>query len=118
MYNQNDDLKSAIENNGLSLFEENEIVNIVAEVPGQNDEYSWWWVLELTDNRYALLRGSCDYTGWDCRSSLDVEGLFTTALLAAEASPFKDKWSERYIRTNLVNQVKGTQPKFTYSDPE
>jgi len=113
MYNPNDDLKWAIENNGLDTFLETDITDIVAEVPGQNDEYAWWWVLKLTKNRYALVSGSCDYTGWDCQSSITEHGLFTSALLAAKESPEKD-WSSRAIRKNLVGQLKGKYPKFTY----
>ena len=114
MYNQDDDLRYAIMNNGLTEFSEDEILDIIVEVPGENDELSWWWILKLTKDRYALLSGWCDYTGWDCRSGLSVLGLYETALLAAKDAPFKEESSQRYIRNNLINQLKGLQPKFTY----
>ena len=114
MYNQSDDLKYAIESNSLDTFLEEEIVDIVAEVPGSNDEFSWWWVLQLTKDRFALVSGWCDYTGWDCQSGITEHGIYSTALKAAKESPEIEKYSDRNIRKNLVGQLKGKFPKFTY----
>ena len=110
----NDDLWYAIENNGLNDFSEADIKDIVAEVPGENDEYSWYWILKLTNKKYALLSGWCDYTGWDCQSGLKTLGVYNTALQAANAAPKEEECSKRFIRLNLVNQIKGKYPKFTY----
>ncbi|MCK9597788.1 MAG: hypothetical protein M0R06_02030 [Sphaerochaeta sp.] len=112
-YNDNDDLKYAIRYNGLEeSFNESEIEEIVAEVPGENDGAYWYWIVRLTSGKFSLLVGCCDYTGWDCQSGLDVEGIFDTELQAAESAIEKDSYG-RPIRKNLVGQVKGTYPKFT-----
>jgi len=108
---ENDDLWYAIENNGLSNFKEDDIIDIVAEVPGENDEFSWWWVLELQNGKFALLEGWCDYTGWDCQSGLSENGIFDNAILAAENSPEED--SGRKIKENLIGQINGIYPKYT-----
>ena len=108
MYNKNDDLRSAIANNGLTQFSEEEIEEIVAEVTGANDELDWWWLLRLTNNRFALLHGGCDYTGWDCRSSLTVDVVAQSAEGAIMHAPEKDRL--RPIRETLMKQFKGVLP--------
>lgn len=37
-----------------------------------NDEPQFAWIVELHDGRFATVEGGHDYTGWDCRSSLEV----------------------------------------------
>lgn len=114
-YNQDDDLRLAIDNNGLDGdFKEDDIKEIVAEVPGANDEFDWHWVVSLHDGRFAYLYGGCDYTGWDCQSFLTVVGTYPTALDAADAAVEKEKYSDRLIRQNLRDQITLKQPKYSY----
>ena len=109
-----DDLYYAIEYNPPEQFSKEDILEIVAEVVGENDEFSWWWVIKMKNKKYFLLEGWCDYTGWDCQSGINEYGYFNTALKAGLASPEKCGYSNRAIRKNLVGQIKGKYPKFTY----
>lgn len=112
--NPNDDLWYALENNPPATFSVVEIESIVAEVPGENDELDWWWILKLGEGKYFLLRGWCDYTGWDCQSAIDESyGTFPSALEAAKAAPDCDeaaRYCERNIEEALIGQVNGTVP--------
>lgn len=47
-----------------------DIDEIVAAIPGMNDEADWHWVVKTQDNKFWYIYGGCDYTGWDCQSSL------------------------------------------------
>ena len=114
MVHENDDLWYAIENNTPEKFSRDDIADIVVEVPGENDEFAWWWVLQLKNGKHVLLAASCDYTGWDCRSGIDFEEVYDTAEQATEAAPEKEEYSGRAIRQNLVGQLNGQYPKFTY----
>ena len=60
-----DDLRFALTENPQEGFALNDVLGILAEVPGANDELAWHWVIKLKDNRYAYIIGWCDYTGWD-----------------------------------------------------
>lgn len=100
------DLKAALECN-YPTFSLKNIVNVVADIPGENDEYDWWWILSIRGRGYLLLSGGCDYTGWDCGSSIEEHGFFKTKLEAAMAAPEEDdSRSLRAIRSELVSQVK------------
>lgn len=110
----NDDLWYALEYNNPNTFNPLDVKDIVAEVPGANDEFSWWWILKLGTHKFMLLEGSCDYTGWDCQSGINEYPIRTTALLAAKDAPDVEKYSKRAIKPNLVAQLKGQYPKFTY----
>lgn len=111
---KNDDLWYALENNLPSMFKPDDIIDIVAEVPGANDEFDWWWVLAMTDGRFFLLSGGCDYTGWDCRSGIKEHGYFENAKAAAQAAPNVEECSKRDIQNNLYRQIVGEQPLFLY----
>lgn len=111
--NPNDDIWSALEYNSPSHFQIDEVESIEAEVPGANDELSWWWILRLVNDRYILVSGSCDYTGWDCQSGITEYAIVDTALAAAKIAPeFENEWVDegREIKKNLVNQILGEQP--------
>jgi hypothetical protein len=114
----NDDLWSAIRYNGTDGYEAEKIVDILAEVCGQNDELLWWWVVTLENEpghyTFALLEGWCDYTGWDCQSYLKTHGIFETPQEAARAAPLLEDSSERAIRKNLLAQLEGRQPFALY----
>jgi hypothetical protein len=49
-------------------FDVENIARVFAVWEGENDEDGWRWILGLNDGRIVYLYGSCDYTGWDCRS--------------------------------------------------
>jgi hypothetical protein len=103
------DLKACLEYNSYSIpFGEEDIENVVAQIPGHNDEDNWFWIIQLKDGRFALLDAWCDYTGWDCQSGVNNLNYHQTAMAAAEFAPEYD--SGRSIRFNLVSQVKGTIP--------
>lgn len=85
-------------------------------MPGENDEYSWWWVVKLNDGRVAALRGSCDYTGWDCQSSLNVLKVADDFMALADAFPEKEEYSTRTIAKNIAAQLAGTQPFAMYQE--
>jgi hypothetical protein len=109
-----DDLRCALQNNSPKTFNPEDITHIVAEVCGENDELAWWWILKMNNGKFFLLSGSCDYTGWDCQSGINERGFFNTPLQAAKASPEKEEYGNRSIQLNLIRQVKGEQPLFTY----
>lgn len=85
-----------------------DIQNILATVPGHNDEDYWYWVLRLKDGTYVLTEAWCDYTGWDCQSGGN-SSKYKTHVEAVWASPLKDG-SGRAIRKNLAFQIGGAQP--------
>ena len=114
MIRKNDDLWYALSYNPPDTFAVDDIKDIVAEIPGENDELNWWWILKLKTKKFVLLSGWCDCTGWDCQSGIDEIGIFKTALQAAKSSPVKEEYSKRLIRKNLMGQIKGIYPKFTY----
>ena len=108
------DLESALEYNICEHFGINDIEYKIAEVPGMNDEFDWWWILQLKNGKFALLSAWCDYTGWDCQSAITVCDIFNSALEAANKAPELEKYSNRSIRKNLIGQLNGDYPKFTY----
>lgn len=111
---ENDDLWYALGNNPPSTFTPDDVADIVAEVPGANDELSWWWIIELTNGRFALVSGWCDYTGWDCQSGIYEHGNYDSALIAAESVDDTNDMGGRSIRKNLIGQITGEFPKYTY----
>ena len=58
------DLKACLEYNDTGITE-SQVGEVLAYVPGGHDESDYFWVLELKDGTIGLLRGGCDYTGWD-----------------------------------------------------
>jgi hypothetical protein len=91
------------------VFTLEDITNLHALVPGHNDEYHWFWVIELRDGRFLLTEAWCDYTGWDCQSGGQTQvAPSSTALSAATLAPWEHRG--RSIRANLVAQVDGRQP--------
>lgn len=117
---ENDDLWYALHSNPPKKFRIDDVMGILAEVPGENDELSWWWVLELGGGRFVLLSAWCDYTGWDCQSGINTEDIYSTAMQAASAAPEYEHYygRGRAIRENLVGQLEGRYPLYTYVEPE
>lgn len=103
----NDDFSYAVENNP-QYYEIDDIEGIVAEVPGANDEIEWHWILKHKDGRYIYAVGGCDYTGWDCQSSLSSSQRVETKSQVILLLPEKD--GERQIRRELVSQMYGKSP--------
>lgn len=95
------DFQDAFENNPGQPFKVLDVTNVLATIPGHNDEDAWHWVVKLDDGRFFYVTASCDYTGWDCQSSCDCQEA-PTAIKAAELS---GEYSEQ-----LKNQIKGSQP--------
>jgi hypothetical protein len=58
------DLKACIEYTQQDLRGK-DVAAILAYVPGEHDGAAYYWVLGLHDASVGILRGSCDYTGWD-----------------------------------------------------
>ncbi len=58
------DLVSCLKYNSIGIGSD-DIKHVAATIPGENDEWDWFWVVLLKDGRYALITGGCDYTGWD-----------------------------------------------------
>lgn len=48
-------------------FTRADVAQVIACVPGQRDGAAWVGVFELRDGRYAMVRASCDCTGWECQ---------------------------------------------------
>jgi len=48
-----------------------DVALIKGQSEGERDERSWIVYGQLKDGRWFMARGSCDYTGWDCRASND-----------------------------------------------
>lgn len=107
---ENDDLWSALECNPINGLTEETIEDIVAEVPGHNDDDNWWWILKIKDKGFLLLSGWCDYTGWDCQSGVEEHGYYMTPLEAAYQSPLEEEYTKRNIQLELFNQVKEISP--------
>lgn len=59
------DLNAAIEFNLHGELSTDDISDVLATVSGANDEDDWFWVLAMSDGRFAMVQGWCDYTGWD-----------------------------------------------------
>jgi hypothetical protein len=108
---EGDDLWSAIYHNTPDNFVADDVEEIMAEVPGENDEYSWWWVLRLKNGKHVLLEAGCDYTGWDCQSGIYTEIVCESANECATQAPAEH--SGRKIQDNLMGQLRGDYPKFT-----
>jgi hypothetical protein len=50
-----------------------DVAEIIAAVNGENDGEEWIGVFRLTDGRYLVASGSCDYTGWDCQAGNSLQ---------------------------------------------
>ena len=56
-------------NVSASEFSINDVKNIIAISPGENDGAEWIGLFVLEDGRYVFVSAGCDYTGWDCQAS-------------------------------------------------
>lgn len=47
-----------------------EVTNLVMVQQGEHDGDAWIWRVTFIDGTTWMAKGWCDYTGWDCQSSL------------------------------------------------
>lgn len=112
---ENDDLKYAFGNDGLSEILGNVDV-IIAEVCGENDGYNWYWILQMRDGTFGWAEGGCDYTGWDCQSHASFNGNFKTPFEALENVKTEDYDSRKSIKICLEKQLKEELPFAIYQE--
>lgn len=62
------DLTAGAQSNNVQT---DDLAEVALELTGQNDGASWHWIARRKDGGYAYVTGDCDYTGWDCVSSMD-----------------------------------------------
>lgn len=92
---------------GLDL---KDIVNVLAQVPGEADQLDWHWIVEMKDGRFLYVTGGCDYSGWGCQDWGEAKEA-KTAIEAAMLAPEKEEYHEEYnIRQQLLDQLAGEQP--------
>jgi hypothetical protein len=87
---------------------------VVGEVCGANDEYYWYWILQMKDNTFSWAKGWCDYTGWDCQSGAEINDGYKTAYEAIDAIVIKESESRKNIKEILHNQINGKIPFAIY----
>lgn len=51
-----------------ATFCREDVAEISGMVEGENDGPDWVVYGRLTDGRWFVARGGCDYTGWDCQA--------------------------------------------------
>lgn len=78
-----------------ATFCRNDVAAILGQEEGENDGPDWIVYGQLTDGRFFLARGGCDYTGWDCRAGNSgnvadtLENLIRFGMNEDERSRFK-----------------------------
>lgn len=80
------------------------------------DEPSFAWILKLKDGRFASVEGGCDYTGWDCQSSIEV--LHVSRLVDDCAGYFSDDPRREYKEIFICHKCETALPKKLSSDHE
>lgn len=107
------DLYAAIEYNTQD-YTIDDIERVLGVIQGQNDEESWHWILDLKNGTYVYATGYCDYTGWDCQSSMSSYPA-ETVLGALERVGEHGSWSPGYdfhksqTYNDLYTQAIGTK---------
>jgi hypothetical protein len=89
------------------------ITAILAVWEGANDEDSWRWIVALTDGRFALIEGWCDYTGWDCASGAFI-GFADSAEAALDLVGNIGGWrddTDVAAKESLTNQLRSGKVK-------
>jgi hypothetical protein len=106
------DLTYGASENSLSK-EVGNIANVLAQVPGEADGPSWYWLAKMKNGKYGLFWGGCDYTGWECQSSM----WYKEADSAEEVVEFlkfeeweQDAKAKKPIKQQLLDQLEGKQP--------
>lgn len=65
------DFAMACEYNDYGPTQSHNITRLVMITQGERDAGSWTWHLEFENGDIWTASGGCDYTGWDCQSSLN-----------------------------------------------
>lgn len=65
------ELSSACVYNDYGPAATQRIINLVLLEQGENDGARWVWRVTFADGTTWVAEGACDYTGWDCQSSLE-----------------------------------------------
>lgn len=89
-------------------FERPTKANLHACVMGENDESSWYWLLEV-GRKFYYVEGGCDYTGWDCQSWGEIEERNSLEEVL-ELAPEKETIYDRPIKKWLKDQLTGDLP--------
>lgn len=121
----NDKLKGYDNDDIAYAFGENElgarladIDVIVAEVVGENDELSWYWILQMKDGSFSWSEGWCDYTGWDCQSGAQITDGFVTPEEAIKDLEAQTNDSRKSIPEVLLKQIKEEIPFALYQEQD
>lgn len=103
------DLSANVEFNiGSEGFDLNDVAYVLAAVMGENDGPSYYWLCAMKDHTYAYVKGSCDYTGWDCQSSGSFELLPTLKMAIAKFPEKDEEWhGSRKIMESIKRQLVG-----------
>lgn len=106
----NDDIKHALKYNPQVNILYDNIAGLIAEVCGHNDEDNWYWLGQLKDGSFFSAIGGCDYTGWDCQSSVTswVANTLEECLRLMLENDFGGLHEQKM--KNLCEQVRGEQP--------
>lgn len=84
-----------------TTFSREDVSEIIQMQDGENDGPDWIIYGQLKDGRFFAARGSCDYTGWDCRAGNSGDVARTRAdierfgLTQDERTRFKIELQER-----------------------
>lgn len=89
--------------NGFRL---EDVAYVLGRVDGENDGPSYWWLCAMKDHTYAVVHGSCDYTGWDCQSSGEAS-IYPTLREAITLLPEVEEYSDRRIKESIEKQLVG-----------
>lgn len=108
-----EDLFSALNSNGG--IDPTSIEKVLARIDGENDGPEWHWLLKLKDGRFAYAFGGCDYTGWDCQSSLNVN-TYETLEDAVFHTPSSDH-SNRNVTKSFELQLAGEMSLGNFYSP-
>lgn len=100
------DLFGCLEYNPQEQFDITHIQSVIAEVPGQHNEWNYHWVLLLKDGLFVYLTGWCDYTGWDCQSGAESWMGFSAQDVVAHAPETETRFEATIaVRNELERQL-------------
>ncbi len=82
-----------------------DVAEVVAADPGENDGPNWIAALRLTDGRFAWLSAGCDYTGWDCQAGGSLEIAASLEDLIRLAMGTEDRRRLGYMLPGETNEI-------------
>lgn len=95
-------LAYALEYNPGSGRNADDIDLILATFEGENEEHDWVWIVEFNDGVRGVYIGGCDYTGWDCQSSLT---LFEFHNYDQWEDIVRANWSAGWSKQHTIDEV-------------